>query len=50
MDIQADFEYQVAVNMTNMLLAKGLITPEEHAAIIEEHIIVFKPTLAALMA
>jgi hypothetical protein len=50
MDIQADFEYQIAVNMTDALLAAGLITPEEHAAIIQKHIEVFKPTLAALMA
>ena len=49
-DYQADYDFQIAVKLTDLLLDAGLITPEEHAVIIEEHVKVFNPRLAALMA
>ena len=48
-EMQNEYEYYVAVKMTDALLDAGLITAEEHGKMIREHAKVFNPMLASLM-
>ena len=48
-DLKRDFEYHMAVQITQAMLSEGRITAEEYERICREHAIIFNPTLAPLI-
>ena len=48
-DLKRDFEYHMAMQITQVLLDEGRITAEEYEQICREHVQVFNSTLAPLI-
>lgn len=48
-DLQRDFRYHMAVNITKNLFGEGLISQEECDRICREHVRNYRPTLAPIM-